>query len=45
MEIKHEQLRDALRGWAAEATQRTVSAAITRAFFLSRYFPQAPCSY
>lgn len=35
MEIKHEQLRDALRGWAAEATQRTVSAAITRAFFQS----------
>lgn len=29
MEIKHEQIRDALRGWATEATQRTVAAEIT----------------
>ena len=33
MEIKHEQIRDALRGWATEATQRTVAAEITRAYF------------
>lgn len=33
MEIKHELIRDALRGWATEATQRTVAAEITRAYF------------
>ncbi|KFK94563.1 MULTISPECIES: toxin YdaT family protein [unclassified Serratia (in: enterobacteria)] len=33
MEIKHEHLRDALRGWATELTQRTVTAEITRAYF------------
>ncbi|MHC5178632.1 toxin YdaT family protein [Serratia rhizosphaerae] len=33
MEIKHEQIRDALRGWATETTQRTVAVEITRAYF------------
>ena len=33
MEIKHEQIRAVLRGWATEATQRTVAAEITRAYF------------
>ncbi|CVD90085.1 Protein of uncharacterised function (DUF1019) [Serratia marcescens] len=33
MEIKHEQIREALRGWAIETTQRTVAAEITRAYF------------
>ncbi|QDL31455.1 toxin YdaT family protein [Serratia liquefaciens] len=33
MEIKHEQIREALRGWASEATQRTVAVEITRAYF------------
>ncbi|WP_362615895.1 toxin YdaT family protein, partial [Streptomyces sp. NPDC047968] len=31
--IKHEQIREALRGWAIETTQRTVAAEITRAYF------------
>lgn len=33
MEIKHELIRDTLRGWAAEVTQRTVALEITRSYF------------
>ncbi|WP_048796137.1 MULTISPECIES: toxin YdaT family protein [Serratia] len=33
MKIKHGQMREALRGWATETTQRTVAVEITRAYF------------
>lgn len=33
MEIKHEHLRQCLRGWASATSQRYVSAEITRAYF------------